>query len=330
MTLRLAGYIFLILGTPFFLLVSIRSNFFDNEIQNSKQQFDNENAGWPYLVEEINESGQIIKEYTGFSIARELDQIARDLAVPEIDQDRIVIFPEIKYQMGGKITLRRAPTFTVIDGKKETIYRSWQTTVQDLIYEKGIELGLEDKISPSLESEIKLNDRIQINRVAKTTVVVPEAIKYKTVYKQNSEWEKSVKKTIQKGASGTLNKYYLVTREDGVEISRKYQRSEIARESTDEIIEIGTRVVVYGSGKATWYRWPSMESRGEKYYAAHKTLTKGTEVWVVNPANGKGVRVTILDRVAANVEIDLSPSAFGAIGSTSSGVINVRVEKFYP
>ena len=71
-----------------------------------------------------------------------------------------------------------------------------------------------------------------------------------------------------------------------------------------------------------------MESKN-KYYAASKTIPIGTNVWVVNTSNGKGVKVTILDQVGANVAIDLSPTAFNQIAD-ASGVINVRIEKYYP
>jgi rare lipoprotein A len=71
---------------------------------------------------------------------------------------------------------------------------------------------------------------------------------------------------------------------------------------------------------------------GASYYsvsgltAAHKTLAFGTRVRVTNTANGRSVDVRINDRgpFIAGRCLDLSTSAFAAIGSLSSGVLTVR------
>jgi rare lipoprotein A (peptidoglycan hydrolase) len=167
--------------------------------------------------------------------------------------------------------------------------------------------------------------QIKINRVAKTTVIVPEAVEYKTVKKSNPNIEKGNKKILQAGANGSKNKYYLVTRQDGVEVSRVFQKSEITKDPVDEIVEVGTKIVTYGSGTATWYK------RNQTMVAAHNSLPKGTKVKVINTSNGKSVVVTIDDRgIQGSAIIDLSSDAFAAIASLGSGVANVRIEKYYP
>ncbi|MFT6925151.1 MAG: rare lipoprotein A [Psychromonas sp.] len=62
--------------------------------------------------------------------------------------------------------------------------------------------------------------------------------------------------------------------------------------------------------------------------AAHKKLSFGTKVKVTNLKNNKSVVVIINDRgpFAKGRIIDLSRSAFRAIGNPDSGVIKVRVE----
>ena len=62
--------------------------------------------------------------------------------------------------------------------------------------------------------------------------------------------------------------------------------------------------------------------------AAHRTLPFGTRVKVTNVRNGKSVTVRINDRgpfVKGRI-IDLSRSAFAAIGDPRAGVISVRIE----
>ncbi|PQJ62720.1 septal ring lytic transglycosylase RlpA family protein [Photobacterium angustum] len=62
--------------------------------------------------------------------------------------------------------------------------------------------------------------------------------------------------------------------------------------------------------------------------AAHRTLPFGTKVKVTNLANSKSVVVTVNDRgpFTKGRVIDLSRSAFSAIGNTASGVLKVKVE----
>jgi rare lipoprotein A (peptidoglycan hydrolase) len=74
------------------------------------------------------------------------------------------------------------------------------------------------------------------------------------------------------------------------------------------------------SGKASYY---SYKAGG----CAHRTLPKGTVVTVTNTANGKTTTCVVNDRgpfVAGRI-IDLDVSVFTQIGSTSSGVLNVRI-----
>lgn len=62
--------------------------------------------------------------------------------------------------------------------------------------------------------------------------------------------------------------------------------------------------------------------------AAHKRLPFGSIVRVTNIKNGKSVVVRINDRgpfVKGRI-IDLSKSAFNAIGSTRSGIIDVKIK----
>lgn len=65
-----------------------------------------------------------------------------------------------------------------------------------------------------------------------------------------------------------------------------------------------------------------------KMTAAHKTLPFGTQVKVVNLANGRSVKVTINDRgpfVAGRI-IDVSKKAAEKLGITQTGVANVQIK----
>lgn len=90
------------------------------------------------------------------------------------------------------------------------------------------------------------------------------------------------------------------------------------------------------SGEASYYANKHQlrkTASGELYKhelktAAHKVLPFGSKVKVTNIENGKSVVVKVNDRgpfVRGRI-IDLSKSAFGSIGNTSQGVLDVRIE----
>jgi rare lipoprotein A len=90
------------------------------------------------------------------------------------------------------------------------------------------------------------------------------------------------------------------------------------------------------TGKASFYAIKyqfRQTASGERFNqlsktAAHRTLPFGTKVKVTNLKNGKSVIVKINDRgpfVKGRI-IDLTSSAFGSIGNTSSGLIDVKIE----
>ena len=89
-------------------------------------------------------------------------------------------------------------------------------------------------------------------------------------------------------------------------------------------------------GKASYYadKFQNRKTASGELYkhslktAAHNKLPMGTRVKVTNLANKKSITVKINDRgpyVKGRI-IDLSKSAFQAIGSTKSGLMNVKME----
>lgn len=100
--------------------------------------------------------------------------------------------------------------------------------------------------------------------------------------------------------------------------------------------EVGNWAGYTESGKASFYGNKHQNRKtasGEAYKhdlktAAHKQLPFGSRVRVINLDNGKGVVVKVNDRgpfVKGRI-IDLSKSAFSAIGNTSAGILDVEIE----
>jgi hypothetical protein len=281
----------------------------------------------PYLIEVIGENGNLEEEFSGTSQALIPLQIARELGANPDEKDLFNAFPDIGMGIGSKITMHRTPTYTLIDGKKKFEIKTWAETIGEMLAENKTSLGADDKINFSTDTKLELGMTIVIIRVAHTTVDEYEQITFQVTKKNDATLEKGTKIVEQKGQSGQKKLTYDVTREDGVEISRKLKSTEVTQQPINEIDRIGTKVVVYGQGVASIWKGSS------DFIAACNLVPKGSKVRVVNVGNGKSVVVTTQggglrsDRV-----IDLSDAAFQALGgSWSVGLLNnVRVEKYYP
>jgi len=279
---------------------------------------------YPYAIEVSSPEGQVTNFY-GDSSSKDYIEIGKQLGVTIYPEDKAIIFPSFYLNLGAIIKIIRAPEVTINDWGKDKLFRSFAPTVGQLIEEKQLELGNDDKVSVDLKTPVVSGMKFKITRVAKTTVVDAKPVDFKTITKKNTSQEKDYKKIITPGIKGTKNYSYLVTREDGVEVSRVLIKTEVVKDPVDQVTEVGTIIKTYGTGVATWYK------RSKPLVAASNTLPKGTRVTVVNTSNGKSVVVTVDDTgIQGNPIIDLSSDAFAAIGSLPAGVINVRLEKYYP
>jgi len=199
---------------------------------------------YPYKLIEILPSGLRGEEYVGVSDKRTLFDIAKEIGAKPYKKDKFTVFPELRMQMGGTITMYRTPNFKILDGKKSFAVKSWAKTVGDLLVENKIELGQDDKINFSVDTEISDSMQIKIIRVAKTIVIENEDIAYDITKKDDPNMDKGKTRVEKAGEKGIKKYSYLVTREDGVEISKVLQNTEVTKQSVTEILYVGTRPVI--------------------------------------------------------------------------------------
>lgn len=278
----------------------------------------------PYQVVEVFNNGQTGQTFVGSSEKVKLFDIATEVGAAPYVEDKLSDFPGFRDFYGKRITIYRAPTYQVFDQNKELTYRSFSTTVGELLTEKKTVLGEDDKINFSADTKLEEGMVVKITRVAKTKVIETEQIDYKTTRQDDPTLDKGKTKVKVVGVMGEKKLTYEVTRENGVEISKVLLTSEVTKEATGEILLVGTKVTVYGSGKATWY----VDST--EMIAACDIVPRGTVVHVINTSNGKSVDVRIVSTIGGGGPvIDLSTAAFKALGASSGqGVIsNVRLEK---
>lgn len=200
----------------------------------------------PYIVDEISTSGENMTTFVGQSSSLDPFTIATDIGAAPYKEDKFTAFPDVKMGIGSKITLYRAPSYTIVDGKKTYVARSWTRTVGELLAERNTEIGDDDKINFAKDFELMDKMEIRIIRVALTNLRIPQKVDYKVVKKEDKTLDKGKINIEQKGQSGEKVLTYQLRREDGVEVSRKLISTEITKEPVEEIQIIGTKPVITG------------------------------------------------------------------------------------
>ncbi len=197
----------------------------------------------PYIVEIVDQNNNH-SQLSGRSLSGDIFTVATEIGASPYDKDKMSLFPEMKFGLGGKITLYRTPGYKITDGKKEYEVRSWAGTVGELFAEQKTEIGQDDKVSFAADYELTPGLAITIIRVARTQVFESEAINYKTRKIDDPTLDKGKTTVKQAGKKGEKKLTYEVIREDGVQISKTLKKSEVVKEPVEEILLVGTKPVI--------------------------------------------------------------------------------------
>ncbi len=154
-------------------------------------------------------------------------------------EDHVTAFPDPSFGIGGVIIVERALPITVIDGKKSSTERTWQGTVGDLLTEKNIDLGNDDKISPALATPLTPATTIKITRVARTNVTETSPVSFTTITQLDYTQFVGNQTIVQPGIDGQVQKTYLVIRQDGEQISKTLISTVTTKPTQNQIVKAG-------------------------------------------------------------------------------------------
>lgn len=206
--------------------------------------------------------------------------------------------------IGGVAATFTAPEYEVKDASQTYTISNFKRVVGDILAQGGVELAKEDIVDPPRSVEPDSNN-ILITRVEVAEIQVHETLPYQTKKIDDPNLDRGRQIVSQKGKTGTKILTYRVRRENGVEVSRSLIKSEIDPKPQDEIIKIGTRVVVLSSrrGVAT-----ATNLAGAVVSANYK---RGTLIRITNLANAVSIFKTVnytwgTAQAPAGVVLDLS------------------------
>ena len=165
--------------------------------------------------------------------------IAND--IPFGADDRVEPGLDTKVNGGETINIYKAHEVTIVDGDTTTVRKTTYKKVEDILKELNITLGANDRVTPSLNSEVATVDTIKIVRDGKATEVKKEEIKFETKEEKDDSKYVDEKVTKVEGKNGEKEVTYNVVRENGKEISREVVSEKVLKEATAKVVVVGTK-----------------------------------------------------------------------------------------
>ena len=165
--------------------------------------------------------------------------IAND--IPFGADDRVEPGLDTKVNGGETISIYKAHEITIVDGNTTTVRKTTYKKVEDILKELNITLGENDRVTPSLNSEVATVDTIKIVRDGKATEVKKEEIKFETKEEKDDSKYVDEKVTKVEGKNGEKEVTYNVVREKGKEVSREVASEKVITEATAKVVVVGTK-----------------------------------------------------------------------------------------
>lgn len=187
------------------------------------------------------------------------EQIARSAGITLFPEDKTTLVSSsdiIGDGAGLKLTIDRAVAFNFTLYGKTTASRTQGATVADMLKEKGITLGKDDRVAPSLSTAITSELSVRVWREGKQTITVDEVVPFATEKIQDGDHPVGYVSVQTKGTNGSRSVTYEVTIRDGKEVSRTEIASIVTAEAQKqvEIVGVKTPLVPY-TGTGTKTEW---------------------------------------------------------------------------
>lgn len=143
--------------------------------------------------------------------------------------------------IGQKLTIDRATQISFKVYGEQVAMRTQSTTVKELLAEKSIVLGVDDRVSLPLETVITEGLSVEVWREGKQTISVDVAIPKPVRQIQDTTKPVGFKEVQKQGTDGKRLVAYEIEIRNGVEFSRKEITSVITIQPQEEVVVVGTK-----------------------------------------------------------------------------------------
>jgi uncharacterized protein YabE (DUF348 family) len=191
----------------------------------------------PVIIVDGNVRQKIITPY------QTAEQIAASVGITLYPEDKTTIdrVDNLTEGVGLQLTIIRATPFVFDLYGNTTTVRTQGTTVGEMLSEKGIKLGKDDRVLPSSDTKLTEGLAVRVWREGKQTITVDEPINFDVQKIEDVDQPISYQVIKTPGENGTRNVTYEVTIQDGQEVGRTEIASITTKPATDQIEVVGVK-----------------------------------------------------------------------------------------
>ena len=258
-----------------------------------------------------------------------------------LDSQGIEVMPKDKIQPSlndrvsedDMISVKRAVSVEVAVGDKKINIDTAEDTIEDMLEVEKDELknqGIEfnedmDEISPSLNTTIEPNLKINLVKVEIKKQVETQEIDYDVVVEEDSNIDSGLEEIKQDGITGEKEVVYEVVYKNGEEVSKSVKSTKVIKEPTNKIVAQGTRKTVASrNGQLLNYK--------SVIYCQSTAYTGGgiTATGSVPVRNPNGISTIAVDPRVIPLGSLVYVEGYGqAIASDTGGAINGNIVDVY-
>ena len=212
----------------------------------------------PVIIVDGNVRQKIITPY------QTADQITKSIGITLYDEDKTTIsrVDNLSDGAGLQLTIDRAMPFTfTLYGKTATV-RTQGSTLGEMLAEKGIMLGKDDRMTPSTDTKITDGLNVKVWREGRQTITVDEAVGFEIEKIENADRELGYREVKTAGETGLRSVTYEITVQDGQEVARQEIASLTTKQSKKQIEVIGVKGQYNTPSENETIAWGYLTSNG--------------------------------------------------------------------
>lgn len=185
------------------------------------------------------EDNGLVSYFIGYSDT--VDDIFAGKGIVIGDKDEVSVDTKSNIFEGMKVFIKRAFTVNIeVDGEIKKAYLA-QGTVADALKKAGIEIGEDDVIYPSLDTQLRGFSEISIKRVKFETAIDEVAVEYETEIIKSDDMYVDESEIVTPGVNGEKQVFYIEKYVDGELTETVFSKEVVTKKPVKEIKKVGTK-----------------------------------------------------------------------------------------
>ncbi len=185
------------------------------------------------------EDNGIVSYFVGYSDT--VNEIFSGKGIVVGEKDEVSVDTASNIFDGMQVFIKRAFTVNIeTDGETKKAYLA-HGTVADALAKAGVEIGEDDIVFPSLDTELKGFTEIKITRVKYETVIEEETVEYETEIIKSDDMYVDESEIVTPGVNGKKQIFYIEKYVDGKLEETVFSKEVVTKKPVNEIRKVGTK-----------------------------------------------------------------------------------------